>query len=299
VSGPHSHEKNVLETRNFARYCIENPHIAWVLLLGTNVWGIYGYTHMPQRKDPDVPVKQALVITPWPGASAEKVEELVTRTVETTIASNSNVAYIDSASRSNVSIITLGLRGSLKETGQVLDDIGGRLAAMHDLPDGAGPIDYVRDFGDTATLMLTVASPKADTAEIAVRAEAIRNRIEQVRATKGAARDLRLLEGAGFVGLDRATRHSDLQLLSLLGQFLNEHYPQSQVHPDLWGPFVVRDPADTQKRLAAVAGDKDSYRELEDFTEAMEKALLATGRKGEGTSLVAKVDRSGILPERI
>lgn len=343
-----SHDKQVRE-RNFARYCIENPQIAWVLLLATVVWGIFGYTHMPQRKDPDVPVKQALVITSWPGASAEKIEELVTRTVESTIASNSNVAYIDSTSRSNVSIVTLALRGSLKETGQVLDDIGGRLAAIKDLPDGAGPVDYIRDFGDTATLMLTVASPKADTAEIAVRAAAIRQAIEQVRAarlvgsarlssppengsssidrasvvfcfspktdlrlirlaamdlleflrTQGAARDLQLLEGAGFVGLDGATTLSDPQLLSGLAQFLAEHYPQSQVHPDLWGPFVVRDSAETQARLAAVAGDKYSYRELEDFTESMEKALLATGRKGEGTPLVAKVTRSGILPERI
>ena len=52
----------------------------------------------------------------------------------------------------------------------MLDDIGGRLAAIRNLPDGAGPIHYQRDFGDTATLMLTVASPKASGAEVDVRA---------------------------------------------------------------------------------------------------------------------------------
>src|SRR4029453_313218 len=194
MSVSHAQEKNVAETRNFSRYCIENPHISWVLLLGTVVWGIYGYTHMPQRRDPEIPIKQAMVLTPWPGASAEKVEDLVTRTVERTIASNSNVATIESTSRGNVSVVIIGLSDNLKETGQVLDDIGGRLAAIHDLPDGAGPINYVRDFGDTPTLMLTVprpkphapqvlpaASPKADAAEIAVRSQAIRKAIEDVR----------------------------------------------------------------------------------------------------------------------
>jgi len=101
----HHGAKNVEETRNFSRFCIENPHISWVLLLGTVVWGIYGYLNMPQRKDPDIPIKQAMVITPWPGASAEKVEDLVTRTVERTLASNASVARIEATSRSNVSVI--------------------------------------------------------------------------------------------------------------------------------------------------------------------------------------------------
>jgi multidrug efflux pump subunit AcrB len=357
MSVTHSHEKKATETLNFSRYCVENPHISWVLLLGTVVWGIYGYTHMPQRKDPDIPIKQAMVITPWPGASAEKVEDLVTRTVERTIASNSNVASIESTSRGNVSVVILGLSGNLKETGQVLDDIGGRLAAIHDLPDGAGPVNYVRDFGDTATLMLTVASPKADAAEIAVRSQAIRKAIEDVRkepalgrmtpATQAVGqgfptpaaqslsdqhaslvfcfspktdlrlmrlgamdfieflrsqqvtRDLRLLEGSGFIGIDGETSLSDEQLIAVLRQFLAERYREAELHPDLWAPFVVRDPATTQTKLSRVAGDKYSYRELEDFTDTMEKALLGTGRKGEGPPLVAKVSRSGILPERI
>ena len=175
-------QQNIEDARNFSRFCIENRHISWVLLLGTVFWGIYGYLHMPQRKDPDIPVKQAMVVTPWPGASAEKIEDLVTRTIERSLASNANVARIESTSRSNVSVIIFSLADELAETGQVLDDIGGRLAAIEDLPDGAGPIDYLRDFGDTATLMLTVASPKADAAEVALRAREIRSNIETVRA---------------------------------------------------------------------------------------------------------------------
>jgi multidrug efflux pump len=387
MSSSRSHNQNPAEIRNTSRFCIENPQIAWVLLVGTLIWGIYGFTHMPQRKDPDVPVKQAMVVTKWPGASAEKVEELVTRTVEKTIASNSSVASIESTSRGNVSTITFQLAGNLKQTGQVLDDIGGRLAAIDDLPDGAGPVDYIRDFGDTATLMLTVASPKADAAEVSVRAQVIQKAIEEVRTTgvaevtrlnagdvnavpsqfvllgKGdraksarrstgsvrdnpllisrlyasqggetqraslvfcfspktdrrlirlagqdlmeflrsreAASDLRLFEGTGFIGIDSQTTLSNEQMFHVMGQFLSANYPQSQVHPDLWAPFIVRDPTETQKALAAVAGDKYSYRELDDFTDTMEKALLATARKGEDAPLVAKVSRSGILPERI
>jgi multidrug efflux pump subunit AcrB len=325
------------ETRNFARLCIENPHLTWVLLIGTVIWGIYGYTHMPQRKDPDIPVKAALVVTPWPGASAEKVEELVTKTVEKVIASNNKISKIESISRSNSSVITVYISDNLKDISTVLDDIGRRLAAIRNLPEGAGPIQYQRDFGDTATLMLTVASPKASAAEVEVRAAKVREAIESTRARAtgnhsqeraslvfcfparedfrltrlgaiefvdyvrriDAALDPLLLDGAGCVGADVSASRTDGQILALLGGFLREHFPQSQWEPDVWQPFVVRNLDEVRSKLASVAGEKYSYRELDEFTDVMEKALLATGRKDVNAPLVAKVDRSGILPEKV
>src|SRR5262245_41667965 len=140
---------------------------------------------MPQRKDPEIPIKAALVVTPWPGASAEKVEELVTKPIERVIASNSKVSKIESISRSNTSAITFYMSDQLKDVSAVLDDIGGRLDSIHNLPEGAGPIQYQRDFGDTSTLMLTVASPKAGAADIEVRAGRLQQAIEATRAAHG------------------------------------------------------------------------------------------------------------------
>src|SRR4030095_8663357 len=51
-----------------------------------------------------------------------------------------------------------------------------------DLPQGAGPIDFIKDFGDTAALMLTVASPKASDLDIDLRAKAIQPVIERARS---------------------------------------------------------------------------------------------------------------------
>ena len=62
--------------------------MAWVALVGTILWGIIGYFAMPQRKDPDIPVISALVITPWPGMDAERIEERVTRRIEEVVAEN-------------------------------------------------------------------------------------------------------------------------------------------------------------------------------------------------------------------
>jgi multidrug efflux pump len=324
------------QQKNFARLCVENPHLSWVLLIGTVVWGVYGYTHMPQRKDPDIPIKAALVVTPWPGASAEKVEELVTKRIEKVIASNTKISKIDSISRSNQSIITFFISDELTEVNTVLDDIGGRLSAVHNLPDGAGPIQYHRDFGDTATLMLTVASPRSDGAELAVRAAKIRKAIESVRAGSApnaahraslilcfppredyrltrlgaihlidylrrldSGLDPRLVDNAGCLGADVNSALSDQELLNRMWSFLNEHFPQSRWEPGVWPPFVVRNLDELPARLGSVAGEKYSYKELDEFSDIMEKALMATGRKDVGAPLVAKVDRSGILAEKV
>ena len=332
MAGPR--EKPLSEIHNTSRFCVENPHVAWVLLAGTIVWGIYGYFKMPQRKDPDIPTRVALVVTPWPGASADKVEELVTRQIEKTLATNSNVSRIDSVSRANVSTITVLISEDAKQTGQVLDDIGGRLAAIHGLPDGAGPVNYLRDFGVTATLLLTIASPRVDASEIDLRTQAIQAAIGSVRRLgesgrasilycfppggderlirlavtdfisylreRNAASDLRILSGAGFLGVDGLFgQASDDAVLKYAQQYIQERYPGTGLHPDVWEPFVVRDPADTSRKLAGAAGDKYSYRQLEDFTSTMEKGLLATARTETGSPLVAKVDRAGILQEQI
>ena len=58
-----------------------------------------------------------------------------------------------------------------------------------------------------------------------------------------------------------------------------------------WPALLIRDPEDTESKLAAVAGDQYSYRELDDFTD------LIAGRSGAPE--VAKIDRKGVLPEQI
>ena len=56
-------------------------------------------------------------------------------------------------------------------------DINLKLNALNSkLPQGAGPIQFNSDFGDTAALMLTVASPRASDVDIALRARSIRRR---------------------------------------------------------------------------------------------------------------------------
>ena len=324
-------EEIIKKTRNTARFFVETRHVSWVLLIATCLWGVYGYLSMPQRKDPEVQVRSAVALVPWPGAGAEKVEQLVTKKVEEQMGANSKVTKIESISRTGLAVVYLELDENLAETGKELDDIKLKLDSINDLPNGAGPINFIKDFGDTAALMLTVSSPKTDETEIALRARLVQQAIENVRAKeggtgqrftlvlngprenqlrlerllrtpvemffrfiqeKGVANDLRVIHAEGFVGFDGASDKSDEQILACLQQFISERLQASEFHPDAWAPVVIREPKDTEAKLRSVAGEKYSHRQMDDFTDLIEKTLKSIPQ-------VSKVARSGIINESV
>ena len=323
----HLDDATIIEkTHNTARYFTEQRQVAWVVLVGTVLWGIYGYFSMPQRKDPEIPVITAMVICPWPGMDAARVEDRVTRRIEEAVAENSNVDVVRSTTRTGVSYVYVDLKEGTTGTGEIFDDIALKLAAINDLPENAGPIQFIKDFGSTAALTLTVASPPLDEVQVSLRATQVRSAIEQARsgasgpratvvynfppsisiasvsrparlylaqaAQDGVLRDARLVEGAEFIGVDGATDLDDAKLLAHLQRFVQERLRISEFHPDAWRAAIIRNPAETRAKLLAVAGDKYTYREMDDITELMKRTFQTVAQ-------VSKVDRLGVLGEQV
>ena len=311
---------------NLARFFVNHRQVAWALLVAMLAWGVAGYMKMPKRKDPEIPVRVALAVCPWPGITADRVEELVTRKIERAASGNSKIEKIESTTRDGIAVVRIHLHDSVAETVEQFADIGQRVTHIPDLPRGAGPVTWVSDFGDTAALMLTVASPKVGAAEVRIRGAALRKAIEAVRGAEaadrvtalycfpqgvspsiverpfglfaaqslaeGVAREARPVSAAGCTGIDLATSRTDAQLRVYLQDFVRERLGNPDIHPDAWGPVFVRDASQAADRLSEVAGDLYTYRQLDDFTHEIERVL-------QNVPIVAKVSRSGVLEERI
>ena len=146
---------------NIARFFVNNPQIAWIVLIANLCWGCYGFFTMPERKDPFIPMRRSLITVALPGASARQVEDQVTKPIEQAVSRSTNVAKIESVSRPGVAFVYVALDEYINsDMDKAFDDIKIKLDAVHNLPPGAGPIQYEKDFGDTAALTLSVASPK-------------------------------------------------------------------------------------------------------------------------------------------
>lgn len=335
----HKTDAELIEhTHNTSRFFVENRQIGWVLLIGTVLWGWYGYHSMPQRKDPDIPVRVAVALTPWPGVRAEKVEQQVTRAVEEKIAENQSIHPgtaadfgIRSTTLPGLSVVYVQLAENVSDTSKQFSDINLKLNALNNqLPQGAGPIQFLSGFGDTAALMLTVASPRIDSIEISLRARDVRNAIAETRSFKAtistgprisaiycvpqsvspdivrqqvqqfiqAAQEskvfsnVQIFEAADCVGLDASSSLGDSAIRSYIHDYIQSHLRTSELHPDAWGPILVRNIEDTEQQMEAVAGDKYSYRELDDFTDVIARSLI-------GTPQASKYQRAGVVPEQI
>src|SRR5215469_16908494 len=331
-------EQEISNRRNVPRFFVEHPHISWILLLGVLIWGYFGYTSMPQRKDPDIPVRLGVAACPWPGATAQQVEQYVTRRIEDVAAENKSIHPgtdadygIKSVSLPGYSFVTIQLDEGIADTKRQFSDINLKLNALNSqLPQGAGPISFQSDFGDTAALMLTIASPKADDIEIAARANSVESAIRKARDAKqqngkepritvvasfpqsisgravldteylfqqeaqtaGIIRDSEIIQDSGFIGLDGISDADDRTLEAYISQFISEQLKRSELHPDVWEPAIVRDPSETRTKLGKVAGDKYTYAELDNFSDLI-------GRTLQGAPEVSKVERRGVLSQTI
>src|SRR5258708_28163267 len=152
-----SDQDRIEKTHNLPRFFVENPQVSWVLLVGVLVWGWFGYHSMPQRKDPDIPVRVALAACSWPGATAQQVEQFVTHPIEEAVAENKTIHPgtaadygIRSVSIPGSPYVYVPLAEDVSDVKRQFSDINLKLDALHTpLPPGPGPPSYPTDFVHT------------------------------------------------------------------------------------------------------------------------------------------------------
>src|SRR5262245_34653858 len=318
----HTDPETTPNRHSVARFFVESRHVSWVLLIGVMAWGIWAYAAMPKRKDPDIPVRQVAVVTPWPGQSAERVEQLVTRKVEERVAQNIRVSEITSTTRPGLSVVYAEVDENARiDTGKEFDDIKVKLDALTDLPEGAGPIQFIKEFGETSALMLTVASPPASGSQLQLLSKQIAETAAPVHASldvvlcssgspdpsfvreaarllgdalvrQGVGTDLRLIEGESFVILRLSTRADAAASVRAVQRVWEELPQRADIHPDVWDPIVINPGVSLLDVLTREAGPKYSYRELDDVTDRIEKAIRLAPE-------ASRVTRVGVIEEQI
>ncbi len=167
-----------------SQFFVYRRPVAWVALITTLAWGAFAYTLMPQRQDPIIPVRSGVILTAYPGAKAEKVEQEVTRKVEKKVAENPDAEKVTSISRQGLSIVFVELHDRTKDAEATWQDIQDKLREIGDLPTvGGQPLvpRLDKDFGDTVAVMLTISSPQVTDFEVEQRARGIRDALQTFR----------------------------------------------------------------------------------------------------------------------
>ena len=119
-------------------FLMRRPTLFWSLTGGILIAGVLAFFAMPKLEDPAVPVKQAMVVIPYPGANAHQVELEVAQLMEDELRALPNVKKIKSECQNGSATITVEfemsvLIGELEQHFDLLrrkvNDIASRLPA--------------------------------------------------------------------------------------------------------------------------------------------------------------------------
>ncbi len=151
-----------------ARASIDRPLYTWLIILIALFGGIWGFLSLGRLEDPAFTIKNAVIVTQYPGATAEQVALEVSEPLESAIQQMGEVDTITSLNQPGQSLIEVEIKSTYD--GTELPDIWTRLRAKvrdaaRGLPSGVNQ-PFVNDgFGDVFGLFYAVTAEGFSDAE--------------------------------------------------------------------------------------------------------------------------------------
>jgi len=144
---------------NIAEFSIRNKLISWLITIILLVGGAISFSGLSQLEDPEFTIKDAVIVTQYPGASPQQVEEEVTYPLENAIQQLAYVDYVRSVSTTGLSQITVTMKRQYNKhhLPQIWDELRRKVNDLApNLPPGVLPPLVNDDFGDIFGLLYAV-----------------------------------------------------------------------------------------------------------------------------------------------
>ncbi|MGB5777172.1 MAG: efflux RND transporter permease subunit, partial [Sedimenticolaceae bacterium] len=137
---------------NIGEYSVERPVISWLIVVILVFGGIWAFDRMGKLEDPAFTIKVAKIITLYPGASAQQVQDEVTYHIENALQRMGQIKHIKMAiSRPGMSDIQIEFKDQYRaeDFPDIYDEVRRKIADMRSqLPPGAQDPMIIDEFGD-------------------------------------------------------------------------------------------------------------------------------------------------------
>ncbi|MPW30919.1 AcrB/AcrD/AcrF family protein [Agarivorans sp. B2Z047] len=174
-----------------AEYSIKNKVISWMFLVILAVGGVVSFADLGRLEDPAFTVKDAMVITSYPGATSTEVEEELTYPLEKAIRQLPYLDKVTSTSSAGLSQIMVSMKMDYgpDELPQIWDELRRKVNDLEpSLPPGVNPVQVMDDFGDVYGVMLMVTGENY-------------SYVELKRYVDYLTRELEVVDGVGKISL--------------------------------------------------------------------------------------------------
>lgn len=147
--------------KSMAEYALENKALIKLFIAFLVIGGLWSFYSMSKMEDPEITVKQALVMTVYPGATAHQVELEVSDKLEKAIRQMGDIDYIESKSLNDLSLIKVVLKTTAPngELEQKWDILRKKIVDVHtQLPTGASVPMVLDDFSAVYGMFYTLTA---------------------------------------------------------------------------------------------------------------------------------------------
>jgi len=165
-------------------YSVQHSRIILAMTFIFIVGGIYAYKNLGRLEDPEFAIKQALVVTPYPGASPEEVTKEVTNPIEDACQQMGQVDYVESESSRGRSLVRVRIKDKYHKDRipQVWDELRRKVNDVQPRlpPSVRGRSQVVDDFGDVYGIFLGITGKGYSMPELRRYADAVRRELQLV-----------------------------------------------------------------------------------------------------------------------
>ncbi len=144
---------------DMTEYTLRNSTVTWMVVLLLIGGGILSFLGLGRLEDPAFTIKQAMILTDYPGASALEVEEEITLPLEEALQQLPYIDNITSTSSDGMSQIQVEMRSIYRKhhLAQIWDEMRRKINDMSSrLPPGASAPRIIDDFGDVFGIFMAV-----------------------------------------------------------------------------------------------------------------------------------------------
>ncbi len=162
---------------NITQFAIERNRITFTVLGTILLLGFALFSDLPRDSMPPYTIRVATVVSQFPGASPERVEQLVSYKIEKIAQELPELDEVTSTSRTGLSVVSVTLRDEVnpEDLQNVWDRLRRKLNNMDDLPEGVDPKLNDDGIGDVFGIVVGLLSDGFTPAEMEEYADAIRD----------------------------------------------------------------------------------------------------------------------------